>query len=247
MLPLSFWRALPFVLAAGLAVSSVEAAFRSLGLAPATVSLLGAVATAGLLALFGLCGARLVRWMLQPQVLLQDPDLKATLAAAWAEAAPGGLEGVDVLVVRNAAVRGFSFGTTRRGLLLVSDHAIRSLPADQLAALLAHEHGHLLRWHGVQAFVALGGLFVARSLFGGFGLPVALLMLGGYLWLLRSQELEADAHAVLAVGRPAVQSLLGVLARHAGGAAWSESRLVELLSTHPTFRRRIAMLGAAAV
>lgn len=71
-------------------------------------------------------------------------------------------------------------------------------------------------------------------------------LLGLYLYLLRTNELEADRFAADKVGPDRMGRFLEKLEVLTGAGKWSETVVAELVSTHPRFsvrRRSLSKLG----
>ncbi len=121
---------------------------------------------------------------------------------------------------------------------------------EEVAGVLAHEMGHVVRRHGTQALVRSLGLEVVfglllgdlgRGLFGGLG-EVLL-----HLSYTREAEAEADAVALALLGRAGIRAdgLAAFFERLAesGGEAPAALRL---LATHPSHASRARLFAEAA-
>ncbi|WP_459192807.1 M48 family metallopeptidase [Halosimplex sp. J119] len=144
---------------------------------------------------------------------------------------------------------GYSIGGPLSGAVGVSRAAVETLPPSQLAAVVAHERGHLAGRHVlVRSLVSAGWLFAgAAAITAVFSTttPAATVTLAG--WLLgervvavlvgRATEYRADAYAARHTSPAAVAALLRTL--DGGGHPSAADRLRGLVSPHPSFERRI--------
>ncbi|WIA21329.1 hypothetical protein OEZ85_000556 [Tetradesmus obliquus] len=116
---------------------------------------------------------------------------------------------------------------------------------DELAAVLAHEVGHVLARHHAERISQLNvtGLLnmLVRALLG-IQIPGALVVLGMFLPYSRAAEYEADAIGIRLLAKACYDpdanvSMLQKLHAAQGGAA--EARMPEFLSTHPLTTERV--------
>lgn len=171
-------------------------------------------------------------------------------------------EGVDLYVsdslgtvASSARLPGFG------GYVVVRDHHLERLPDGELAALVAHEAGHLQKGHGwfgsvhaaLTVVVVLGTLrFVPLPLAGVGFVAYTLGTSPLYASVSRRQEFAADAHAVRVTGPAGTRSLLERLQRHREERASATPPLRAVLpfgryfSTHPSLAARMARVESAS-
>ncbi|WP_415380722.1 M48 family metallopeptidase [Halosimplex sp. TS25] len=145
---------------------------------------------------------------------------------------------------------GYSIGGPLSGAVGVSRAAVETLPPAQLAAVVAHERGHLAGRHAfVRSLVSAGWLFAGAAVITAvFSVttPAATAALAAWLFgeravavlVGRATEYRADAYAASHTSPAAVAGLLRTLddgSRHS-----VTDRLRGLVSPHPSFERRIA-------
>lgn len=180
----------------------------------------------------------------------------------------------DVYVLRDGGFNAYASGSARRGALALSEELIVSLRPQELAAVLAHEIGHVVEQHPrVLTFAARANTHVTRSacaaalklvagrpahLPRGLGILPLLVMaaaapLAAYLLrcaLSRLCEYAADRRAAQVLGD--VQGLLHALdslqrrSEPMGGAAVPGDLFTPLLRSHPHPHERIWTLVRTA-
>lgn len=163
----------------------------------------------------------------------------------------------------------FGFGRSRR--VALSDTVLERHPAEELAAIVAHEIGHIRHHHmlkrlaalaifyGVMCFL-LSRVLQSDQFFAAFGvaertlhvgLVLFLLFVGAWQtllttpikWLCRRFEYQADAFAAFAVGNPGmVAQMLQRIAADNLVDVRSHPFTVILHAVHPTVADRIAAL-----
>ncbi|MFI4874059.1 MAG: M48 family metalloprotease [Blastopirellula sp. JB062] len=150
--------------------------------------------------------------------------------------------------------------------LVISPALLDSLSPSELDAVIAHEMGHLRRWHGARRLLAiilpatlvLTGRHFLLTWYEAEGLAATLLELAGpvllsayYFWLTPRQskqmELEADAWAVEHL-RPAHGDQAGELLTSALRklSVAADIPLDQAKWLHPSFRERAAALAQAS-
>lgn len=150
--------------------------------------------------------------------------------------------------------------------VFVASYLLENLSLDEVNAILAHEIGHIRRFHlWIKAvlFVAAIPLFLGLTSLmdqaeaSGFHIPIPvgvvfiLALLLGYLWFVSSyvsRKLERDADEyVLKMGIPA-KVLIAALTKLAelNHSVLSIHRFIEKLQTHPSFEHRIQWIQSAA-
>lgn len=243
MFPLSVWRlgAAMVVLSAGLGI--VELVLRMIGFPPAQQSLGSTIALIGVITVWPWRGVRVVRMVLDTKRLVPEGEGHARLRDALAKVQSPNVQNIEVVIFSSDKIRAITLGTKTDSLIAVSTGALAAFNDRDLEALLAHEQGHIEGGHSIQSYAMLSSLFLAKVLFGGFGIPITMVVLLGYLHLLRTNELEADRLAAARVGAANMQRFLLKLASLTNGKAWSETALAEAVSTHPRFKTRDARLA----
>lgn len=238
MFPIGIWRlgVAMVVLAIGLGLA--EFVLRVIGFTPDQQSLGSSIALIGVITVWPWRGVRVVRWMLDPKKLVDDPAGLERLESAYRNIKSGKVSGVGFVIFNSPANKAITLGTKTESLVAVSTGTLESFDDAELSALLAHEQGHLEGGHSIQSYAVLSALFLAKVLFGGFGLPITVFLLGVYLFMLRTNELEADRYAAEKVGAHRMATFLEKLEKLTNGGKWSESFIAELISTHPRFAVR---------
>ena len=220
----------------------------------------GTVYAVGDRALLGMLGAR-------PFALAENPLLRSTVdrLAAGLSVVPPRLYLIDDPFPRTFAVgRG-----PRSAAIAVSTGLLAALPAEELAAILAHEVAHIrVRDVLPQMFAVLAAeMLLEASRLGGWFARLLLYLLAPvgsafiHLTLSPKRELAADARAAGVTGEP--HALADALLRlgHASDLVsfaappataplypidlFDESRLARMFKTHPPLANRVARLRAA--
>jgi Zn-dependent protease with chaperone function len=187
-------------------------------------------------------GPGLTERLIDPGKLQVDKAQHAELSQAIGRMVPAGVKRPKLVLFKDEAPRGVSLGTKHGSIMALSSGLSSSMNESQMQAVIAHELSHIMAGHTIQSFWLLGALFVAKALFGSFGLPIALFLLVIYLYLLRSNEYEADRQAAVLVGRESMSDALGRLKTTTRKNAMDESRWLIWLSTHPGLSQRIERL-----
>lgn len=159
-------------------------------------------------------------------------------------------DGVRIVDTRRDQLNGYTLGGPLSRTVGVSGHAVRTLTADQLAALVAHERGHHRGRHAlVRAGAGVGWLVAGTAAITATfdsmtpaGTAAVLGLLAGERLVAgavgRYTEFRADAYAARRTSPAAVAGLLGTLRDATGGR--TAPLLVRALSTHPSNGRRTA-------
>jgi predicted Zn-dependent protease len=153
-----------------------------------------------------------------------------------------------LIVLRGTLVNAFA---APGGNVVVTTGLLRALETrDQLAAVIAHEHGHIRRGHVLRAVMrrlSLGMLLALvagdQSALGG-GLRAAGEL--GALSYGRAQEREADDEAIALLERCGTSPLALAGALESIGRASPSGGVPAFLSTHPAPAERRARIRAAA-
>lgn len=162
------------------------------------------------------------------------------------------VDDVRVLTARGASPTAFAVGVLPGYRhVCVTERLVETLTPAELAAVVAHERGHLQRYHVLPriglpvVFVVGWAAAVSAGLSGAFlgGLalvvPVTLVSFGLSRWT----ERDADAYVVRHGGGPALADALDRLGRD-GHLHRDEPGLRRLLSRHPTLAERVTRLRA---
>lgn len=226
------------ILSIGLGV--VELVLRVIGFNADQQSMGSTIALVGVITVWPWRGVCVVRWVLDRKKLVDDTSGLERVKTAFESVRAGEVSGVEFVIFESDANKAITLGTKSESIVAISTGTLRSFNDEELKALLAHEQGHLEGGHSIQSYAVLSALFLAKVLFGGFGLPITMFLLGLYLYLLRTNELEADAFAAQKVGAESMSSFLRKLEDFTNAGKWSETMVAELVSTHPRFsvRRR---------
>lgn len=150
--------------------------------------------------------------------------------------------------------------------VFIGSYLLENLSADEMNAILAHEIGHIRRFHlWIKAvlFVAAIPLFLGLTSMmdrlegSGFHIPIPagvvfiLALLLGYLWFIGSyvsRKLERDADEyVLKMGVPAAVFITALTKlAELNHSMLSIHKFMEKLQTHPSFEHRIQWIQNAA-
>lgn len=150
--------------------------------------------------------------------------------------------------------------------VFIGSYLLENLSADEMNAILAHEIGHIRRFHlWIKAvlFVAVIPLFLGltsmmdRMEASGLHIPIPvgvvfiLALLLGYLWFIGSyvsRKLERDADEyVLRMGVPAAVFIMALTKlAELNHSMLSIHKFMEKLQTHPSFEHRIQWIQGAA-
>lgn len=160
------------------------------------------------------------------------------------------VDDVRVLTARGASPTAFAVGVLPgHRHVCVTEHLVEVLTPAELAAVVAHELGHLRRYHVlpriglpvvfVVCWAAAVSAGVAGAFLGGLVLvvPVTLVSFGLSRWT----EHDADAYVVRLGEGPALADALDRLDRD-GHLHRDEPGLRRLLSRHPTLAERVTRL-----
>jgi Zn-dependent protease with chaperone function len=158
--------------------------------------------------------------------------------------------GLDILpeafVVMAPEMNAATFGRDNRPMLMITSTALQVLDEKEVMALVGHELGHVkskhLLYHTLAESFGAGAQMLAS--FYGAGLvamPIQMLLLSWH----RESEISADRAALLVVDDPGVfrsmmMKIMGYVPSADDGGMVS---LAEAFQTHPTFGRRLAMIG----
>lgn len=134
----------------------------------------------------------------------------------------------------------YGLGVPGCAAIFVTTGLTQSMSNDTLRFVLAHELEHINQRHALATAFVFAGMYCAKMLLAmpaGLG-PMAFL---GYLAIMRTCERAADRGASLVVSDATAKTALLDLKRLVGEKP-NPSRLLELLSTHPSFTSRAARL-----
>ena len=187
-------------------------------------------------------GPALTERLMDPSKLQLDEAKHEEVTQAICKMLPAGVKPPRLVFFKDEVPQGISLGTKHGSIMALSTGVSSGMSDSQMRAVVAHELGHILGGHTTQSFWFLGALFFSKGLFGAFGLPVAMFLLLIYLYLLRSNEFEADRRAAVLVGRESMSAALVRLKSTTRSNKVNESRWVTWLSTHPAFSQRIERL-----
>jgi Zn-dependent protease with chaperone function len=240
MFPIGIWRLGLAMVVLSIGLGVVELVLRVIGFNADQQSMGSTIALVGVITVWPWRGVRVVRWVLDRKKLVDDASGIERVKTAFESVRAGAVSGVEFVIFESDANKAITLGTKSDSIVAISTGTLRSFNDEELKALLAHEQGHLEGGHSIQSYAVLSALFLAKVLFGGFGLPITMFLLGLYLYLLRTNELEADAFAAQKVGAESMSSFLRKLEDLTNAGKWSETMVAELVSTHPRFsvRRR---------
>jgi Zn-dependent protease with chaperone function len=131
-------------------------------------------------------------------------------------------------------------GLPGHSIIFVTTGLCQRIQHDSLRGVLAHEIAHITLRHALFQSIVFGTLYAGKVV---LNLPpeMAPLIILGYLAFMRQCEYAADAGAASMIGPMAMKSTLRDLARMVGESK-TPSWIVELLSTHPSFAKRISAI-----
>ena len=196
--------------------------------------------------------------------LLRDLDRKSTpldsgplLSALQRFRGAMGVDDIRVAIYEQEAINGLAAPDGRIVLTrgLVDRHRAGQFTVSELAAVIAHEIGHVAlghidrrkrAWKAEMAVKAAAGVMLPRALTGMIGTAVQYLFRAAHMGLSRKDEYEADAFAVALMQRSgfdprASVTLLEKLDRMSDG----RKAPVEWLASHPANGKRIAAVERA--
>jgi Zn-dependent protease with chaperone function len=105
---------------------------------------------------------------------------------------PGDVARPKFLVYESKDLAAVTTGQRTLSIIAISTGLMKALDDKQLRATIAHELGHITGGHMILSSGFLATMLLAKSLFGAMGLPVTVMLLLGYLALLRRNEIDAD-------------------------------------------------------
>ena len=242
MFPLSIIRVGVAFVVVAICLGLIEQSVTVLGGSRLQADFASTVGVVTLLMIWPWVGPALTERLIDPSKLQVDEAKQAEVSQMLSRMLPAGVKPPKVVLFKDEAPKGISLGTKHGSIMALSTGLSASMSESQMRAVVAHELGHILAGHTIQSFWLLGTLFFSKALFGGFGLFVALFLLVIFLFLLRSNEYEADRRAAVLVGRESMSDALVRLKATTRSNAVSESRWLTWLSTHPAFSQRIERL-----
>jgi Zn-dependent protease with chaperone function len=153
----------------------------------------------------------------------------------------------ETFIVPTPELNASTFGRDDSPVLAITSAALDSLDEIEMTALVGHELGHVkskhMQYHTLAESLGAGASFVAGM--AGVGLvamPIQMLLLAWH----RDSEISADRAALLIVDDPNVfrSMMLKIVGyRPHGSDPRGDSSLAEVFQTHPTYGRRLAMVG----
>jgi hypothetical protein len=156
----------------------------------------------------------------------------------------------EVFIVDSDQPNAFTFGSDEHVYMVIDATLLRGLSDSEIAAVIAHELGHIKSGHMLYhtlAEVLGGGLNLSASLMGLdlISVPIRFALLS---WQ-RESEVTADRTSLLAVNDiEVVRSLLGKLGSESGSAPPDQNAkpgmlesAAELLRTHPLHSNRFKL------
>jgi Zn-dependent protease with chaperone function len=134
------------------------------------------------------------------------------------------------------------------GTIVFTDEMVRLATDDEIAAVIAHEIGHIHHRHGMQRILSSSAALLLISLVTGdlsaltataATLPLTLVQLG----YSREFEVEADAYAVTLLKHSNIDSAHLASILHKLEAHSPSGRSINYLSTHPATSERIKLIA----
>lgn len=192
-----------------------------------------------------------------PKRPVDDPALKQALATITARLADGNPQGpkLSVQVYRSDIVNAFAL--PGGGIVLTTALLQAVGSPEEVAAVLAHEHAHVTRRHGLRQLIRHVGIWLAAAAVVGDVSWMAAIVVDGSaamvgLGFSRGMEAEADADAVVhlhsaglepaALGRALAAIEKASAAQQADGDE-ADTAMPAFLSTHPAPEERAEALA----
>lgn len=239
MFPVNWWRALLAVMGFVGALGAIGSGSVSLGASQEASRIVMDACLVGALCAWPWLAPRAIRWLMEGKSWPRGADRR--LDQSLRAFGKSGVSSPTVVVFAAERPTAMTVGTRHGSLIALSSGALEKLSVSELSGMLAHEIAHLSLGHLIQRYWLLAGLFLAKALFGGFGIEVAVFMLLVGLHLLRSQEYEADKLAAKWIGHRAMADSLRRVC-DLWGQELTQSRWAEFISTHPRFDKRLRRL-----
>lgn len=159
-------------------------------------------------------------------------------------AAAAGISTPKLIFVEHASPVAFGIGLPGASTVFVTTGMCEAVDARTLDFVIAHEVSHISLKHSLFQAIVFAGLYLGKVL---LGLPplLAPFILLGYLAFMRQCEFAADCGASRLTNCSTTRHGLAALAQMVKEVK-RPSVLVDLLSTHPSFHRRIAATSPEA-
>lgn len=154
------------------------------------------------------------------------------------KAQSAGIPTPKLVLIEHPSRVAFGVGMPAVSTVFVTTGLCENIDTETLDFVIAHEVSHISLGHSLFQATVFCGLFLGKTLLG-FPALLAPLLLLGYLGFMRQCEFAADARASHLTGHATTRHGLSTLAQMMGEAT-RPNTVVELLSTHPSFHRRIA-------
>jgi Zn-dependent protease with chaperone function len=225
--------AFPFLVAL---IAAIDVAAEALASTTEGRNLVGTVLTAGLILSYAWLAPFLLRCVAQKEAQREHDRRRITvMLKRLARAAK--IPTPKVVLIGHESHSATGVGVPGFATVFVTTGLLDRLDDATLRGVLAHELGHIGQRHALFQAGVFAGLYAGKML---IGLPsmLAPLILLGYLAFLRQCEFAADRGAAKLIGWTGAQTMLKELARMAGEER-KPSLLIDLLSTHPSFHRRL--------
>jgi Zn-dependent protease with chaperone function len=200
------------------------------------------VAAAWLTGLLLLAYAWIAPWLHEflavPSTTGHAETRKLLAVALKRHAAAAGISTPRLVFVEHASPVAFGIGMPGAATVFVTTGMCKAVDARTLDFVIAHEVSHISLKHSLFQAIVFAGLYLGKAL---LGLPplLAPFILLGYLAFMRQCEFAADCGASRLTNCSTTRHGLAALAQMVREVK-RPSVLVDLLSTHPGFHRRIA-------
>lgn len=233
-------RSARLLLAAPLIVGLVAALDTLAGLVSSTAEQ-QQIASAWLTALLLLSYAWIAPWLHEALAVpstTRHADARKLLAVTLKRyAAAAGIRTPKLVFVEHDRPIAFGVGLPGAATVFVTTGMCEAVDARTLDFVIAHEVSHISLKHSLFQAIVFAGLYLGKVL---LGLPplLAPFILLGYLAFMRQCEFAADAGATRLTNTSTTRHGLATLAKMVKELK-RPSILVDLLSTHPSFHRRI--------
>jgi len=182
-----------------------------------------------------------------------EVDLRSELGAIIREC--GVMLGLKSLprtyILRGGSANAFTFGYGDIHYLVLTSRLLDELDWEEVKAVVSHELGHVkcehMAYHTLAELLTDGLELSSKILGAGLDLLSPMFKLMLLSWH-RESEVSADRASLLVVGDiDVVKSVLGKLCRRppetsGAGLGGPSDPLLEILSTHPTYRNRVKLL-----
>ena len=173
---------------------------------------------------------------------LEDPVAQQRVARILGSFARPGMAEPGIILFRSDKPIGLAAGAPARSVIMLSSGLLAQLNDSEVRGTLAHECGHVVGRHMMLTSGFLATLYFGKTLFGALGLPLTLVLLLVYVWIVRRNEFDADRRGAAMVSAADMKQTLTKFQQVHQEPKWMDRPWLTILSTHPGFGRRIQAL-----